>query len=143
MYRHILVAIDGSPNAEKALDHAIRFMDWGFGSKLTVLHVQQPPNWTVSAVGSLAPSADYVEWHRRQAEAVIRHDKEKVARLPFTETVIANGNPATEIINYAQDYHCDLILTGCRGLGPIQEMMLGSVSHHVVHHSKVPVLVVK
>jgi nucleotide-binding universal stress UspA family protein len=53
------------------------------------------------------------------------------------------GAPAEVILDYTKKNHNDLIVIGSRGLGGIREFVLGSVSHNVVQHARIPVLVVK
>lgn len=53
------------------------------------------------------------------------------------------GAAAQNILEYAEANHCDVIIIGSRGLGSIREFVLGSVSHNVVQHAKIPVLIVK
>ena len=53
------------------------------------------------------------------------------------------GPPAEVILEYANQNGIDLIVIGSRGLGGIREFVLGSVSHNVVQHATIPVLVVK
>lgn len=53
------------------------------------------------------------------------------------------GPARTEIIRVAEEENVDLIITGTRGLGAVRRTMLGSVSDHVLHHSHVPVLIVR
>jgi nucleotide-binding universal stress UspA family protein len=59
------------------------------------------------------------------------------------ETVIARGYPSKVILKTAEDVSANLIVIGSRGLSGIRELFLGSVSHAVVQHSTIPVLVVK
>ena len=53
------------------------------------------------------------------------------------------GKESSEIIDFAAKNKFDIIVIGARGLGSVKEAFLGSVSHAVVHKSKIPVLVVK
>ncbi|MBO9599684.1 MAG: universal stress protein, partial [Cohnella sp.] len=76
-------------------------------------------------------------------ESLIKRAETMISNLPYAEVVVLNGHPATAILEAASDKNCDLILMGSRGLGPVKEFVLGSVSHHVVQHSRVPVLIVK
>lgn len=55
----------------------------------------------------------------------------------------ATGDSATEIMDFSQRHKSDIIVIGARGLGSVKEAFLGSVSHAVVHKSKIPVLIVK
>jgi len=59
------------------------------------------------------------------------------------ETVIAEGDAASNITGYAQKEGFDTIVIGSRGHGKFKEMVLGSVSNKVLHHSKASVLLVK
>ena len=53
------------------------------------------------------------------------------------------GNPAEEIVNFAEDQNVYMIIVGSLGKSGIKRFMLGSVSEKVVRHAKVPVLVVR
>ena len=59
------------------------------------------------------------------------------------KTAILSGDAATEIIDYAKRNNIDLIITGSRGLSPVQGWLLGSVSRKLVHYSSCSVLVAK
>ena len=73
------------------------------------------------------------------AEVKKRLDGEGVA---YNAEMI-QGGPAEVILEYAKEKGNDLIVIGSRGLGGIREFVLGSVSHNVVQHATIPVLVVK
>ncbi|MBH5320304.1 universal stress protein [Paenibacillus sp. GSMTC-2017] len=141
-YHHILVAFDGSKASEKALQHAIRIIEDHSGSRLTVAHADYRPTFAIGGLGWITPEG-YHEQLQAYEEALLLHAKELIADLPFAEIVVLNGNPATAILDYGEEINSDLIVMGSRGLGAFKEFMLGSVSHHVVQHSKVPVLIVK
>jgi nucleotide-binding universal stress UspA family protein len=57
-------------------------------------------------------------------------------------TVIGRGSPGEAILKRAAEGNHDLIVMGSRGRGPAASALLGSVSHHVLHHGRVPVLIV-
>ena len=59
------------------------------------------------------------------------------------ETVLEQGDYAHEIIEVAKRKDCELIIMGSRGMSPIKELMLGSVSLKVMHHASCPVMVVR
>ncbi|HEX9770312.1 MAG TPA: universal stress protein [Kiloniellales bacterium] len=58
-------------------------------------------------------------------------------------TALLDGDPADEILRYAEPNGIDLIATGSRGLGGLKSLFLGSVSHKLVENAKCPCLVVK
>ena len=53
------------------------------------------------------------------------------------------GSAAQSILEFADSHNSDVIIIGSRGLGSIREFVLGSVSHNVVQHARIPVLIVK
>jgi nucleotide-binding universal stress UspA family protein len=57
--------------------------------------------------------------------------------------ILARGDAATEIIQYARDHHIDLIVAGSRGLSEIRSWLLGSVSRKLVHYANCSVLIIK
>jgi nucleotide-binding universal stress UspA family protein len=59
------------------------------------------------------------------------------------ETVLAEGDAATNIVGYAQRESFDLVVIGSRGLGKFKEMVLGSTSSKVLHYTKSAVLIVR
>jgi nucleotide-binding universal stress UspA family protein len=70
---------------------------------------------------------------------------ETSAQLPkglSASTLSIDGTPADAILDQAETGGHDLIVVGSRGRGEVASIMLGSVSHRVVHNSRVPVLVV-
>eukprot|EP00761_Pharyngomonas_kirbyi_P003546 gb/GECH01003550.1/.p1 GENE.gb/GECH01003550.1/~~gb/GECH01003550.1/.p1 ORF type:complete len:187 (+),score=53.73 gb/GECH01003550.1/:1-561(+) len=59
------------------------------------------------------------------------------------ELVMRRGDPRDAIIEASEEREADLIVIGCRSLGTIQRMFLGSVSNYILHHSKINTLIVK
>jgi nucleotide-binding universal stress UspA family protein len=57
--------------------------------------------------------------------------------------VLARGDAATEILDYARENQIDLLVAGSRGLGQFQSLWMGSVSRKLVHYSNCSVLIVK
>ena len=56
---------------------------------------------------------------------------------------MVQGAPFLEIVQYAENEDCDLIVIGTHGHGPVQNMLLGSAADKVVRKAKCPVLVVR
>ncbi|MBO9600620.1 MAG: universal stress protein [Cohnella sp.] len=141
-YHHILVAYDGSEAAEKALKHAIHLAGNNPDNRLTVAYVRNRPKMTVEGIAWAVPN-DYEERLRQYENNMLAMAADKTAHIRNASTVVLTGIPAAALLEYADKHRCDLIVMGSRGLGAFKEWMLGSVSHHVVQQSKVPVLIVK
>jgi nucleotide-binding universal stress UspA family protein len=137
----ILVAVDGSDNAFRAFDSALRRAKQ-LGSKIYVIAVIQVP--AASTYGREL-SAEFEKIAQNEANKMLS-DYAKEAKEKHgikVETILAKGNPSIVIIQKAKENDADMIVMGSRGLGGVKELFLGSVSHSVARNAKVPVLVVK
>jgi len=156
MLSKILVPVDGSTQAERALDYAI-FLAKTCGASLGTIHVVQPPTtWPVSPGWSPPTSPDNLvhderQTYRRMIEVIeangngilaMAEAKVKAAGLTV-EKIIESGHPADRIVKVASDNGYDLIVMGSRGNSGIKEVLLGSVSHHVCQHAKCSVLIAR
>lgn len=141
MYAKILVAYDGSKAAKQALSQAIKICA-SFGSKLEVVHVSSYSAFQIGQTFIPVPQ-NFAEEVYAHAEKILDEAREQISELPSARAILLQGQPAKAILEYAEDSNCDLIVIGSRGLGGIRELVLGSVSHNVVQHAKVPILVVK
>jgi nucleotide-binding universal stress UspA family protein len=134
-YRHIVVAIDGSPESQHALEHAVRIAR-ASNAALDLLAVS-PVSSTVEWGGRTQPIAlndvAYAETLRRAAVSIVDQ--------PVT-TYLQKGDPATAIVSHAVDHQCDLIVMGSRGRGRAAVAVLGSTSLAVIRRAPVPVTVV-
>lgn len=138
MFRNILVAVDGSPDADEALSQAIDLAA-SEHSRLTVLTgVAGPP--AMAYFGSTAGLA--VQDAEDEAEQILRRARDRVpGDLPVT-TVLVGRPVGPSVIRQITYGHHDLVVMGSRGRGAVRSALLGSVSHSVLNHSPVPVLIV-
>lgn len=143
LFSKILLAYDGSKASNKALDRAIELAQSTPGSVIQVLHAFDFPRVFIGE--GLAPipasvNKDYYDL----AEQTVEEAKKRLTDegVAFNVEMI-QGAPAETILKYAKDHGSDVIVIGSRGLGGIREFVLGSVSHNVVQHSRIPVLVIK
>lgn len=140
-YNHLIVAFDGSDLSVKALQHAVKLAQ-AFASRLTVIHVFATPMLNSGDMLITAPpewAQEYTDHAYRVLDAAKEHVPEGVSASYRT----MEGYAAHVLLDYAKENDADLIVMGSRGLSGIREFVLGSVSHNVVQHAHIPVLVVK
>ncbi len=143
VFHSILVAIDGSEHAQRALSEAIDLAQLS-NARLTVMTVQQQPS-TLLVGGPVVPPVDMRsldEAMRQEHEQLLESAIEQVPQDVSVVKMLVQGSPASAIIAQARKDGNDLIVLGSRGRGEVASMLLGSVSHQVLQRSAVPVLVV-
>jgi nucleotide-binding universal stress UspA family protein len=145
MYRHILLPTDGSELSARAVAEGIRLAQ-ALGARVTALHVTPPfypegenPSGIAAQIrehgerseAGARRALDYAERAAREAGvacAVLRKERE---------------SPWEEIIWTAASESCDLIFMASHGRRGVAGLVLGSETHKVLTHSKIPVLVVR
>jgi len=144
MFSRILVAVDGSPFAERALAQAVD-LSRKYGARLLIVHVVLRRFYAVtpSEAGVLATTV-FVKEMESEGKKIITKSEEVVKAAGVTyESKLVQGVPADEIVRIAQAEKVDLIVIGSRGLTEVRAFLLGSVSDKVTHHAKCPILIVK
>jgi nucleotide-binding universal stress UspA family protein len=139
---NLLVAYDGSDLSKKALLQALNLVQDNPAAHIHVAHVYQIPTLVLGEAIIPAPASVDKEYYE-QIENMLDEAKMLLSSYPNTTFVLKQGQPAADLLVYAQEHGCDLIVMGSRGLGSLKEFVLGSVSHHLVQNSKIPVLVIK
>ncbi len=128
-----LLAVDGSDNAYEAV-HAMKYL--ARAEQLTLLHALDVPR---PAYPMMVP--EVAEELYRSLEQSMREDGERLldrvqSLLPMhagpSTKHLRIGSPAEVIVATAEEQQADLIVMGARGLGPIKERLLGSVSHRIL-----------
>ncbi len=141
MFRNILAAIDGSTDAERALGHAIDLAS-ALHARLTVFSaIASPPPYAYAAPGAAA-LGDLAQQARAEIEQIVSDAVERVPQDVSVTSVIKDEPPKRALLEQIADGQHDLVVMGSRGRGAVRSALLGSVSHHVLHHSDVPVLIV-
>ena len=141
--KRIVVGVDGSEHANSALQWAIR-MARGMSLEVIAVFAIAPPVYFDT--GFSAPSIP-VEYDEKWRADVKREFEEKWcgplddAGISY-RTVVRDGRAASVIAEVADHENADVVLVGRRGRGGVAELLLGSVSHELVLHSKRPVLVI-
>jgi nucleotide-binding universal stress UspA family protein len=136
MFRSILVAWDGSEHAKRALAEAVdlaRTQD----ARLTLLTVAAPLHAWPGYVPPVS-EADLISG----AEKILAEGEALVTDgIPVSGRAVV-GDPGAELLKRAGAADHDLIVMGSRGRGAVRSAFLGSVSHFVLNHTTVPVLIV-
>lgn len=140
----VLLAIDGSEHSNQAAE-AVRSLS--SVRSLTVLHVIDLPRLTYPMLGP-----DIAKDLAMTVEQAMRAEGEQVLKRTMShlsyhaspvDKRLEEGVPAERILSVAQEIQAELIMIGARGLGQIQELVFGSVSHRVLTHAPCPVLILK
>ena len=141
----ILVAVDGSPHANRALDFAARLARELREVEVTLINVGHIPIVESPPMGMPV----YVDFGATE-EALERAGRQILedAAKPFAAnnvratSIYRSGDPAAEIIRAAREGRVDLVIVGARGLSQFSGLILGSVSEKVLHAAPSPVVVV-
>jgi nucleotide-binding universal stress UspA family protein len=140
MFRNILVAVDGSPDADVALTQAIDLAEAQHSRVTLMTGVASLPAFTYAGGTAAVPEA--IRGAEAAAEDVIRRACDQVPDdLPVTK-IVTHEPIRAALIAEIRDGNHDLVVMGSRGRGAVRSALLGSVSHYVLHHSPVPVLIV-
>ena len=141
MFRNILVAVDGSPDSDQALTQAIDLAE-SEHSRLTLFSavVTPPAGAYIGAGGAVA--ATLARDAEAEAETIMRTAVERVPDQVSLSTVLSSEPVRPALIHQIKEGAHDLVVMGSRGRGAVRSVLLGSVSHYVLHRSPVPVLIV-
>ena len=147
MFQKILVPVDGSNSAWKALQTAAALAE-RFQGELRVFTVMEPYNSL--SLFQITLDENLMDRSNREMKkaslAVLDMAKEKLQEYGFRGKASfeeSEGNPAEQILEKSRETDCDSIVIGSRGLSGITEFLLGSVSSKVSQYAAVPVFVVK
>lgn len=137
MFKHVLVALDGSAYSRTALPTALEVAR-KFGADLFVLHVAEHDRGRAAVYSTESPA----EATKLVADAVKTAREAGVATKGKVSDVAA-GHVAKAIVDTAAANEIDLIVMGSRGLSDIQGLLLGSVTHKVIQLAQTAVLVAR
>jgi nucleotide-binding universal stress UspA family protein len=138
-FTHVLVPIDGSEGAQKALDCALS-LAVAVGAEVTALAVEgRLPAYAASLGEVDEVKREKDEYFKEVLERAGAHAEQRGVTM---RTELVPGHAAEVITHYARAHGCDLIVIGHRGhfLG---DYLLGSTADRVAHHAHCPVMVVR
>ncbi len=140
--KRILVAFDGSPQAEKAFDFALEMSKdcQGMTREITVLSVVH----LMEQIDVPVDIESIVNAAKAQYERLLigLQEKAKSQGLNIAAEIVT-GHPADDIIEYAAKNKINLIIMGQRGKSKVPKWLLGSVSLQVASHAPCSVMIVK
>jgi nucleotide-binding universal stress UspA family protein len=141
MFKSILVGVDGSPTATEALRRAARLAD-STGAELHVVCAYQ--NAALGSVGELSLASSSVEEALQSAaeELLVEAVKALGVDSITVSTHAVEGEASDALIDTAEQFNCDLIVVGNRGMRGGKRLLLGSVPNRVAHHAGRDVMIV-
>jgi nucleotide-binding universal stress UspA family protein len=128
--KKLLVAVDGSKQADKALSYAVQ-MGQHYKAKLTLLNVEE------TELFRLEPKVT-----REVGERILSDAATKIKEVEYAIR-LELGHPAQTILKIAKQEDYDLIVLGSRGISSVRRFLLGSVSADVSMHAQHSVLIVR
>ncbi|MBE9067856.1 universal stress protein [Leptolyngbya cf. ectocarpi LEGE 11479] len=156
MIRKIVVGLDNSELSLNALQQALMFAQ-SCDAELKLAHVLvdgEPgaPQFSGYFGGPLYPSINttvldvyQTDWNQFVERSQAKLDQQVSETRQTGVTVSGSllyGNPGATLCELAQSWDADLVVVGSRGLSGISELLIGSVSNHVLHHAPCSVLIV-
>ncbi|HZB65427.1 MAG TPA: universal stress protein [Nitrososphaeraceae archaeon] len=163
-YNKILVPYDSSKLSETALEHAIQIAKMSIGYSrdnivnvilfyvTPVIHIPVTVGTILlksNKTGKTISLTQYIkELHQEIKENAIKMLNEKIKEYKNVENIslqskVIIGEPANEIIKFANDEKMDLIIMGTTGLGGIKKFVFGSVARKVSEKAPCPVMLVR
>ncbi|URJ48800.1 universal stress protein [Paenibacillus polymyxa] len=143
IFSKVLLAYDGSDASNKALLKAAELVKASPSSKLEVVTAFDFPRIFMGEGLAPIPASINKEYYDLAKQTTDEVKKRLAEQGVDAKVELIQGSPAEVILDYANENGFDAIVIGSRGLGGIREFVLGSVSHNVVQHARIPVLVVK
>lgn len=146
MFKHILIATDGSAASEHAAKLAVGLART-HGAKLTAVYVADP--YPYVGIGEINPMGfqaymDVAHDQASRAHAVVDAlCKQEIPAIALQVRMVEDVAPAAGIVQSAKEVGADLIVLGSHGRSGIARLMLGSVADRVVHESTIPVLITR
>jgi nucleotide-binding universal stress UspA family protein len=145
MFKHILIPTDGSPVADKAVKAGIELAK-ALGARVTGYYAIEAIQPQVYGEGYMIDQGLVKEFERSAREAGEKHmaaiaKMAAASGVEFSSLVLKAETPYEGIIDAAKKRKCDAIFMASHGRRGLAGLIMGSVTHKVLTHSKLPVLV--
>jgi nucleotide-binding universal stress UspA family protein len=141
VFTNVLVPVDGSDNSYRALDAALLLSE-KLGSSITVVNVmEQVP---ITHIESEKLLSELLEAYKKENQEILSKCSNIATEKGLSiKTLLLQGNPASVILDYSKKEKFDLVIMGSRGMGKFKQLILGSVSSKIVHHSPCAILLIR
>ncbi len=146
MFKHILIPTDGSPVASKAVKAGIQLAK-DLGARVTGFCAIELVPTHVYGEGYMINNSSMVQALQQRVREIGEKHVENMAKVamaagvPFNAVVAVAETPYEGIIEAAKKHKCDAIFMASHGRGGLADLIMGSITHKVLTHSKLPVLV--
>jgi nucleotide-binding universal stress UspA family protein len=139
-FKKILLPVDGSESSKLAKRTAIG-LSTTMDAEILLLYV----TGAIPTIITGKPREEAVKSQQEEADQVLAPYREVLMehKVNYNEMVVPSFNAGDMICQVARDEGCDIVVMGSRGLGDWKGLMLGSVTHRVLAHCDLPVLVVR
>jgi nucleotide-binding universal stress UspA family protein len=141
VFHNILVAVDGSTHADRALTEAIDLAH-ASNARLTIMTAAGEPRTAAMIALASGAAAALGPALLEDAERILRGAADRVPDDISVTTILTEQPIRQAILKRIEEGHHDVVVMGSRGRGAVRSAVLGSVSHYILHHSPVPVLIV-
>jgi nucleotide-binding universal stress UspA family protein len=139
----LLVPVDSSDNAMRALEHAIRLAKEVGDTELVIVYAHEPPI-IYGEIAVYLSESKARELQQAHSKGILRPaiEKARASGVSFTSQILT-GDVAESIVSCAESSGCDGIVMGTRGMSAIGNLVMGSIATKVIHLTKLPVTLVK
>jgi len=148
--KKILIALDFNPTAQKVAEVGYSLAK-SLGAEVVLLHVMVDPlyyssidNFPIAGyTGTLITPLQIVDTDMTKKQSGLFLDKIKLhLGDDAIQTLVKEGDFAEVILKSATDYHADLIVMGSHSRRWLEEILMGSVTEQVLHHTSIPLFII-
>ncbi len=140
MFRKIMIAVDNGPPATRAIDVAVGLAEQ-VGAKVCLVHVFDPSRSFYPEIQVLDERS--VSRLKHEGEHILQTACDRVPKHIKVERVLLEGEPSEGILDFARQWHADLIAIGNDSRGRIAHFLLGSTADAVIRRAPCPVMTVR
>jgi nucleotide-binding universal stress UspA family protein len=142
MFRNILVSIDGTCHSDRALAEAIELVESSHGRLTILTAVPSPTSWGASTTATAGVAESLAEELEAESAQIMRRALTRIPdSIPVTK-IFTHLPVRAALHEQLESGRYDLLVMGSRGRGALSSSVMGSVSHYVLNHAKIPVLIV-